>query len=257
MVPVGARAGSGGNGGPGPGRIALFGATSGIAREVAAVLRSEGEELILIGRDAAALAGLARELGDESIPQVTWDVLDFASHGERFRALAEAFPLRGVFYAVGALFPQDECERDPARARLTFDVNLTSAALILDRFAAHFRAQGNGFISCVSSVAGDRGRGKVLAYGAAKAGLTAYLDGLRHRLAGSGVFVQTVKPGFVRTRMTEGLRSPLMAEPGPVARRIVSSLRARREVVYAPAIWRGIMLAIRLLPAPVFRRLKL
>ena len=241
----------------GRGRIAVFGATSGIARAVAARLRAEGEELILIGRDAAGLKGLARELGDEGIPQVTWDALDFASHAARFQDLAEAYPLQGVFYAVGVLFPQDECERDPGKARLTFDANLTSAALILDRFAAHFRAQGRGFISCLSSVAGDRGRGKMLAYGAAKAGLTAYLAGLRHRLAGSGVFVQTVKPGFVRTRMTAGIRSRLMAEPEAVARHIAAALRARREVVYTPPIWRWIMLILRALPAPIFRRLKL
>jgi short-subunit dehydrogenase len=236
-------------------RIAVFGATSGIARAVAARLAAEGEALILIGRDPAGLAALDRELGGGN-PQVTWDVLDFAGHAERFRALAEAYPLRGVFYAVGALFPQEECERDPAKARLTFDVNLTSAAVILDRFAAHFRARGGGFVSCVSSVAGERGRGKVLAYAAAKAGLTAYLDGLRHRLAGSGVFVQTIKPGFVRTRMTAGMESRLMAEPEAVARRIVAALRARREVVYAPPVWRWIMLIVRALPAPVFRRLR-
>jgi short-subunit dehydrogenase len=239
------------------GRVAVFAATSGIARAVAARLRAAGEDLILIGRDAEALRALARELGDEGIPQVTWDVLDFGSHAAKFGALAAAHRLSGLFFAAGVLFPQDECERDPAKARLTFDANLTGPALILDLFAARFRAQGYGWISCVSSVAGDRGRGKVLAYGAAKAGLSAYLAGLRHRLAGTGVFVQTVKPGFVRTRMTTHVKSRLMAEPEAVARDIEKALRARREVVYTPGIWRWIMLIIRLIPSPVFRRMKL
>lgn len=239
------------------GKVAVFAATSGIARAVAARLKAGGESLILIGREAAALKALARGLGDEGIPQVTWDVLDFDSHALKFQALVSAHRLSGVFFAAGVLFPQDECERDPAKARLTFDANLTGPVLILDRFAAHFKAQGSGWISCVSSVAGDRGRGKVLAYGAAKAGLSAYLAGLRHRLVGTGVFVQTVKPGFVRTRMTAGVKSRLMAEPEAVARDIEKALRARREVLYTPGIWKWIMLIIRWIPNPVFRRMKL
>lgn len=241
-------------------RIAVFGATSGIARAVAARLMAEGESLILIGRDPAALSALARELdpaATRGIPQVTWDVLDFEGHASRFRSLAAEHRLQGLFFAAGVLFPQDECEADPAKARLTFDANLTGPALILDLFAAHFRARGSGWISCVSSVAGDRGRGKVLAYGAAKAGLSAYLAGLRHRLAGAGVFVQTIKPGFVRTRMTAGVESRLMAEPEAVARDIVRALRAKREIVYTPPIWKWIMLIIRNIPSPIFRRMKL
>jgi short-subunit dehydrogenase len=240
-------------------RIAVFGATSGIARAVAARLAARGEPLILIGRDGAALADLARGLagGAQGNPCVTWDVLDFAGHAERFRSLAAAHPLKGVFFAAGVQIPQDECDRDPAKTRLTFDSNLTGPAVILDLFAAHFRARGSGFISCVSSVAGERGRGKVLAYAASKAGLSAYLAGLRHRLGGTGVFVQTIKPGFVRTRMAAHVASRLMAEPEAVARDIVAALDARREVAYTPWIWKWIMLIIRYLPGPVFRRLKL
>jgi decaprenylphospho-beta-D-erythro-pentofuranosid-2-ulose 2-reductase len=105
-------------------------------------------------------------------------------------------------------------------------------------------------------VAGDRGRGKVLAYAASKAGLTAYLAGLRHRLAGTGVLVQTIKPGFVRTRMTLGLKSGLTAEPERVARDIAVALRLRREVIYTPWFWKWIMLIIKAIPSPIFRRLK-
>lgn len=246
---------------PGNGRIAVFAATSGIARAVAARLAGEGERLILIGRDAEGLAALARDLdpagGGRGIPQVTWDVLDFAGHAERFKALVAAHEIAGVFFAAGVLFPQEECEADPAKARLTFDANLTGPALILDLFAAHFKARGGGWISCVSSVAGDRGRGKVLAYGAAKAGLSAYLAGLRHRLAGTGVFVQAIKPGFVRTRMTANTRSALMAEPEAVAKHIVAALRARRATVYTPPIWKWIMLIIRNIPEPIFRRMRI
>ena len=242
------------------GAVAIFGATSGIARAVAARLAAEGESLILIGRDAAGLQVLAAELGGPAgkrVPCVTWDALDWPGHAEKFRALAEAHELQGVFFAAGAQFPQDECDRDPAKTRLTIEINLIAPAIILDLFAAHLRAKGGGFISCVSSVAGERGRGKVLSYAASKAGLTAYLAGLRHRLAGTGVFVQTIKPGFVRTRMTTGIKSRLMAEPEAVARDIVRALRRRREEIYTPPIWKWIMLIIRNIPAPIFRRMKL
>ena len=84
---------------------------------------------------------------------------------------------QGPVLRGGRAVPQDECDVDPEKTRLTIDTNLTGPAIVLDLFAGHFRRQGRGWISCVSSVAGDRGRGKVLAYGAAKAGLSAYLDG--------------------------------------------------------------------------------
>lgn len=240
--------------------IVFFGATSGIARPVAQLLAARGEPLILIGRDGAALEAMASELerAHGRRPAVTvWDVLDFQGHAERFRALSAAHGLKGVFFAVGAQFPQDECDVDPEKTRLTMDTNLTGPAILIDLFAGHFRRQGRGWISCVSSVAGDRGRGKVLAYGASKAGLSAYLDGLRFRLTGTGVFVQTIKPGFVRTRMTAGIKSALMAEPEKVARAIVSALDRQREAIYVPGIWRWIMFIIRRIPAPIFRRMKI
>jgi short-subunit dehydrogenase len=242
------------------GRIAVFAATSGIARAMAERWMAEGESLILIGRDAAALEAMARDLEKAhgaKPPCVAWNVLDHAGHAEKFRALESAYALKGVFMAAGLLFPQDECDRDAEKTRLTFETNLTGPAIILDLFAVHFRSKGTGFISAVSSVAGERGRGKVLAYAAAKAGLTAYLAGLRHRLAGTGVFVQTVKPGYVRTRMTRHVRSALMAEPDRIAREITAALRARREVIYTPWFWKWIMLIIRSIPAPIFRRMKL
>jgi len=242
------------------GRIAVFGATSGIAVAVADRLAGEGESLILIGREAAALEALAGDMearhGGRPACMV-WDVLDFDGHAEKFRALASGHSIKGLFFAAGVLFPQDECDRDPLKTRLTFDTNLTGPAIVMDLFAGYFRERGTGFISCVSSVAGDRGRGKVLAYGAAKAGLSAYLAGLRHRLAGTGVFVQTVKPGFVRTRMTEGMKSPLMAGTARVAKDIAEAMRRRRSVVYTPFIWKYIMLIIKALPDAVFRRLRI
>jgi len=268
------------------GAVVIFGATSGIARPVADILAAQGDRLILIGRGMAALEAMAREFAARHGRKpaiLVWDVLDHKRHAEKFAALCELAALsaaqadpgpataplaqdapgtpekqgiQGIFFAAGTQFLQEDCEADPEKTRITMDTNLTGPAIILDLFAGHFRNRGSGWISCVSSVAGERGRGKVLAYGASKAGLTAYLAGLRHRLAGSGVFVQTIKPGFVRTRMTAGMTSPLMAEPDSVARDITSALRKRREVIYTPWMWKWIMLIIRNMPSPIFRRMK-
>ena len=104
-------------------------------------------------------------------------------------------------------------------------------------------------------MAGDRGRKPVVLYGAAKAGLARYLEGLDHRYHGGGLRVVTVKPGFVRTGMTQGLpEPPFAADAEPVARRAVAALERGTPMVYAPWIWRWIMLVIRLLPRAVMRR---
>ena len=240
-------------------RIAVFGATSGIARAVARKLMANGEDLILIGRSKQDLLDLAIELEKatgRSAPCVTWDVLDFSSHARRFKELTQEHSLKGIFFAAGVQFPQEECDRNPDKNKLTMDTNLTGPTMILGLFAEYFVAKRSGFISCISSVAGERGRGKVLAYAASKAGLSAYLAGLRHRLAGTGVLVQTIKPGFVKTRLVGDMQSPLMATPERVAKEIVYALRYRCEVVYTPFFWRYIMAIIRIIPTPIFRRMK-
>jgi decaprenylphospho-beta-D-erythro-pentofuranosid-2-ulose 2-reductase len=240
--------------------IVLFGATSGIAQAVARKLVSEGENLILIGRSQAALVQFGMELEKSSgraMPCIVWDVLDFTGHGMHFRSLVGSHAVKGVLFAAGLMIPQDECDKDPEKTKLTLDTNFTGPTMILSLFAEYFRLKGTGFISCVSSVAGDRGRGKVLAYAAAKAGLSAYLAGLSHRLAGTGVLVQTIKPGFVKTKMVGNMQSPLMATPERVAKEIVSAIRNRREVVYTPFFWRYIMLLIKTIPSPIFKRMKL
>ena len=111
----------------------------------------------------------------------------------------------------------------------------------------------------ISSVAGDRGRASNYIYGSAKAGFSAFLSGLRNRLAASGVHVVTVKPGYVRTRMTAGmdLPAPLTAKPAEVADAVVQAVRRRHDVVYVRSIWRWIMLAVRAIPERAFKRLDL
>ncbi len=242
-------------------RIVIFGATSGIARAVAEEFLAQGDELLLVGRSADALKILARDLevlgGGKPVPWFIWDVLDFEGHAFRFRELISTHDVKGLFMAAGVLIPQKDCDADPAKTTLTFNSNLTGPAAVMGLFAEYFKEKRSGFISCLSSVAGDRGRGSITAYAASKAGLSAYLEGLANRIQHDGVLIQTVKPGYVRTAMTEGLQSMLIASPAKVARDIVKAIRCRREMIYTPFYWRYIMGVIRLIPESIFRKLGL
>jgi len=139
--------------------------------------------------------------------------------------------------------------------------NFEGPALLLGLFAERFLARGSGTIVGVSSVAGDRGRGSNYLYGAAKAGFTAFLSGLRNRLAPKGLRVVTVKPGFVRTQMTAGMKLPplLTAEPVEVGRAIFTTAEKKSggDVIYVRPIWRPVMMVIGSIPERIFKRLRL
>ncbi len=138
------------------------------------------------------------------------------------------------------------------------DSNFTGAASILSHCANHFESMKSGFIIGISSVAGDRGRQSNYVYGAAKGALSLYLQGLRNRLYPGGVRVITIKPGFVDTAMTYGLPGLfLVASPQYMGNRIVAALGKSADVVYLPWFWRYIMLIIKLIPEPIFKRMKL
>ena len=237
----------------------VIGGSADIGRAIARRLAAEGYALQLAGRDAARLEDEAAEIRSRwgrPVAVLHCDVLDDAGGGALIGALD---PLPAVAVCVvGMLGEQQRSERDAAAAERVMRTNYVGPALLLGALAERFAARGSGVLVGVSSVAGDRGRAANYVYGSAKAGFTAFLSGLRNRLATSGVHVMTVKPGFVRTRMTAGLRLPagLTATPEEVAAAVVRALRARRDVVYVRRIWRPIMLAVRMLPERVFKRMK-
>ncbi|HVP30186.1 MAG TPA: SDR family oxidoreductase [Myxococcota bacterium] len=245
--------------------VLVIGATSGIARALCRVLAARGCRLVLAGRRREELEVFGRDCVLRGAPEVAvepFEALDFDSHEAFVARCFERFPggLDGVVACHGTLPDQAATERDAALARRTIDANLSSMVTVLHAVALRLEARGDGFIAALSSVAGDRGRASNATYGAAKAGLTAFLSGLRNRLAGKGVRVLTVIPGFVATAMTEGVLdpdSPLVATPERVAHDIDRALRRRRDVLYTPWFWRYVMLAIRLLPERVFKRLRI
>lgn len=240
-----------------PGPVLILGARSdiGIAAAHAFAARGHAIQLALRGPDRAAAdaADIALRHG-VTVTCHGFDVLDGQSHGAFIDNLPELPHI--VVCAVGLMGDQDRNRADPARAALVLRSNLEGPAAILERLAERFAARGSGVIIGISSVAGDRGRAANYLYGAAKAGFTAWLSGLRQRLSNSGVRVVTVKPGFVRTAMTDGLRlSPLLtASPAQVAQRIVAASRGGSEVIYVQRRWWLVMAIVKLLPEALFKR---
>jgi len=246
-------------------RVVILGATSGIGAALAAVLSQRGCRLLLAGRSREKLDRLAADLKvrHEAEPIVeTFDATDFDAHAAFIERCVERFGggIEGAVLCHGLLPDQQAAQRDHAAAKRAIDVNFTSAITLLEPLAAHLERQGRGWLAAIGSVAGDRGRQSNYLYGSAKAGLDAYLSGLRNRLHHAGVAVLTVKPGFVATAMTEGRvnpDSPAVASPEKVARDIDRAIRRRRHVLYTPWFWRPVMCLIRHIPELIFKRMKM
>jgi decaprenylphospho-beta-D-erythro-pentofuranosid-2-ulose 2-reductase len=239
----------------------ILGAGSDIARACAHRLAGQGYGvLMLAARDPGALAADAEDLRIRHQGQVTthaFDALDtdgFAPFLDGLGTLPDV-----VICAVGLLGTQADSAADAGVAARVMRTNFEGPALILGLIANRMEARGSGTIVGISSVAGERGRASNYVYGAAKAGFTAFLSGLRNRLAGQGVRVITVIPGFVATRMTAGmdLNPRLTAQPDEVAAAIARAIDRGRDVVWVRPVWRLIMAIIRALPEAVFKRTKL
>lgn len=243
-------------------RVLVLGATSTIARLLCQEFAREGDSLFLAGRDEEELRRQASDLQIRHGTEVRWGRLeaeDFASHEEFVvRATAEMSGLDGAVYAIGLLGDQPADSADPMQARRLADVNFTSAVTLLNAVAARLEPQRSGFILGLSSVAGERGRQSNYAYGAAKGGLSLFLQGLRNRLDSQGVRVYTIQLGVVDTAMTWGKSGlPLMAAPEPVARSVYRTLQKRSGIYYIPPVWRLVMTIIRWIPETIFKKLKL
>lgn len=243
-------------------RIAFVGATRGMGRALSRLLAERGEPLCLLGRAPVDLETAARDLEARGAPAPVRTVaLDLARPDGFAAALAAADQALGGFDTLvvtgGQADRPEALERDMGRLAEVLQVNFTGTVVLCQMAAERLAARGGGRLCVFSSVAGDRPRRSNYLYGASKAGLSAFLEGLGHAFAARGVRVLCVKPGFVRTGLTEGLPVPPFAgEPEPVARAVLRALDAGRRVVYAPPAWRWIMLVIRSLPHVVMRRIR-
>ncbi len=240
--------------------LLILGASSDIARAMARKFASEGWSLLLAGRDPELLSRDAADLRlrhNVNVEALKFDAVEFESHASFWAGLAEK--PTAVACVFGYLGEQKVSERDWNETKKVIDTNFSGAVSILNMVAEYYESRKNGLIIGISSVAGDRGRMSNYMYGSAKAGFTAYLSGLRNRLSRSNVRVLTVKPGFVATRMTEGLNLPaaLTASPQKVAEDIFRAQKRGNPVVYSRWFWRFIILLIVHIPERIFQKLKI
>lgn len=242
-----------------PRRVLALVATSAIAEATLRLLAEGGTSFFLVGRNAQKLEAVRDDLltrGAAAAELYVADLDDTAAHPALLeKAVAALGGIDLALLAHGVLGDQAAAQRDYAAADTILRTNFLSAVSLVGWLANYFEAQNVGTLAVISSVAGDRGRKSNYIYGASKGGLNIVLDGLRHRLHGTGVQVLTIKPGFVATPMTAHLPpSPLFAQPARVAQDIVRGIRKRRSVVYTPPFWSLIMLAVRNCPAILFHR---
>lgn len=244
-------------------RVLIFGANSAIAGACARIWAEQGAALFLVGRNPSKLQSLADDLavrGAASVHQLVADANEIPRHVIAVESAVRA--LGGIDIALiahGSLPDQAACEADPALMVQEFATNTTSVLSILTVLANHLEQQKRGAIGVISSVAGDRGRPSNYVYGSAKAAISTFAEGMRARLFRSGVSLTDIRPGFVATPMTQGLKLPalLVAEPAAVARRITAGIESRADVIYVPAFWALIMMLIRNIPRALFKRLSL
>lgn len=240
--------------------ILILGARSDIGIAVAHKFASLGHPVQLAARNVVTLQADKTDMELRHNVPVTlheFDALALETH-EAFIAALPKLP-RVAVCAVGLMGQQDENEHDIEAACRVMRTNYEGPASILAVLGNSFEARGSGTLVGISSVAGERGRATNYVYGSAKAGFTAFLSGLRNRLAKCGVHVVTVMPGFVATQMTEGMDLPakLTAEPNEVADAIARAVERKKDVIYVRPIWRVIMLIIRNIPERVFKRMKI
>lgn len=234
----------------------ILGATSDVAISFAEQC-STGSKVVLCARNSSRLDPVVKHL--KITKDISAELVEFDLFGETgtTEILDAARQSDCVLVAWGIL---ESAKSDNGNAALEIiDANFRNQIPIIEEIAGLFEERGSGVIAGMSSVAGLRGRASNYLYGSAKAGMIAYLSGLRNRLAPKGVHVVTVIPGFMRTKMTADLNlpGPLTAEPEVAARIIHKAIKKRKDVAYVTPIWWLIMLIIRSIPEFIFKKLKL
>jgi short-subunit dehydrogenase len=233
-----------------------------MGKAVARRLAERGDRLFLFGRNEEALARTAADLkgrgaeGDVGTARVDLLVAD-GFKPALYRARAEMGRVDTIVVTAALFASQDALEADADLTEQLLTANFVRTIQFCEEARRVLLDDGGGTLCVFSSVAGERGRKPVVLYGASKAGLSAYLNGLDARFRDAGLRTVIVKPGFVKTDMTEGLTPPpFSGEPDEVAARVVSAIDRGKAEVYAPAMWRWVMTVIRALPRFVMRRVK-
>jgi len=236
--------------------LLVLGANSDIAQATALLFAKKGYSLTLASRNMTTLNAFAETISTP-VSTYSFDALDFKSHDAFYENLSIKPDV--VICAFGLLIDEEQAASNKQSMLNVIQSNYTGAVSILNTVAEDFKHRKQGSIIGISSVAGDRGRSSNYHYGSSKAGFSAYLSGLRGLLRSEGVHIATIKPGFVRTKMIDGLETPgpLTASPEEVAKACFKSVRKRRSVVYTKPVWRPIMWIIKHIPEFIFKRLSI
>ncbi|MEM9035607.1 MAG: decaprenylphospho-beta-D-erythro-pentofuranosid-2-ulose 2-reductase [Actinomycetota bacterium] len=244
-----------------PQRVLLIGGTSDIGQAIVRELvgADRVRSVVLASRCPEEAEPFADELRDGGIDvaSVAFDVTATATHEATLaRATTQLGDIDVAVMAAGVLGDQDEAEADPSAAVATAMANYVGPMSVCLHLGNRLRDQGHGVLVVLSSVAGDRPRRANFVYGSTKAGLDALATGLGDALHGSGARVVVVRPGFVRTSMTDGLdEAPLTVDPADVASAVRAAVAGRSELVYVPRQIGAVMRVLKALPRPIFRRL--
>lgn len=242
-------------------KAVILGGTRGMGRSLARLMAERGDSVFLLGRDAAELEKSAADLGARSgktsFAFATCDLEKPETFDAALEAADKALSGFDTVVVTGALFgTQDQLESDEALLHRLLTVNYANTVLFCEKARKTLLSRGGGTLCVFSSVAGDRARKPVVLYGSTKAGISAYLEGLDHKFRAQGLKTVCVKPGFVKTGMTAGLKPPPFAgEPDAVAKTVLRGIDRGTPVVYAPPIWALVMLAIRSMPRFMMRKI--
>jgi decaprenylphospho-beta-D-erythro-pentofuranosid-2-ulose 2-reductase len=245
-----------------PSRVLVLGATSSIAIATMRQLAARNTRFMLVARNPNRLTAVAQDLltrGAQTAETWVMNLDDTSAHPEMLATAVERLgTIDLALIAHGVLGDQFAAQADFEVAAAILHTNFISTVSLLTWLGNYFQAQRGGTLAVISSVAGDRGRKSNYVYGASKGALNIFLEGLRNRIDRDGVQVLTIKPGFVATPMTAHVpHNALFASPGQVASGILRAVERRRDVVYVPWFWAGIMLLVRAIPGFRFKKMNM
>lgn len=240
--------------------ILVLGGTSDIGVATAKYFADKGYSITLAGRNMKQLEINASDISirtDQQVEVAKFEALETLNNEEFFKSLKIEPDV--VLCAFGYLGDQEAAEKDPTEAEKIMKINYNAAVAICDVAVNQFIKKKTGVIVGISSVAGERGRKSNYYYGSSKAAFSAYLSGLRNRLSSFGIHVMTVKPGFVKTKMIEGMDTPkpLTASSEEVAKKIYSGVKKKKNIIYVKGLWKWVMLIIKIIPEGIFKKMNL
>lgn len=240
--------------------VLIFGASSDVAKELARQYAQQNNEVTLLGTGVDRLEPFKSDLkvrNNSDINLVEFDILQHKAADEHINLLIAQSEISIML--IGYLGDQDKADENDDELARIINLNYTKVVEVINLIQRIYVNKKAGVIAGVSSVAGDRGKQSNFAYGSAKAGLSIYLDGLRNRLYSKGVHVVTIKPGFMATRMTKDMDLPkkLTASPDQAAKTIISAISNRKNKVYVNWMWKYIMIIIKAIPEPIFKKMKM